>query len=314
MPGKIKYNYQQRIREEAQFWDERAEMLLSSGRIPLWFDYRRGEDVTDIPLDQLRGAGLRANPILFKIVYGDLIDSIIKEATAQKGYALDLGCGSGWFSLELARCGMKVDGCDIGPKQIEIGRMLSKQSKESSDHFLHGDFGSINYQVVDLNRAVFENEKYEVIVSWGVLHHIQYLDNLLDEIHKSLKPDGKFILYESIGYYGLSRIFPLIFKTIKILSKPLARLTKNSTNKVTTSAFEGISEGEILESIERRFSIQIREFKFLFLPVFISYLRIYKLPPNLSVPLVKFLYVIDNALTKSGIFRGPYVLAIARKR
>jgi SAM-dependent methyltransferase len=305
--------YQRKIAEEARFWGERAELLLRSGRIPLWFDHRRGEDVTFVPLGQLRGAGIRANPILYRIVYGNMMSSIIREATQKKGYALDLGCGCGWLSLELARHGMYVDGYDISPTQIDIARRFSQESQESSDPLLHGDYGSTDYQVVDLNRVALEEGKYEAVVSIGTLHHVQCLDHLLGEIHKSLKPDGRFILYEYIGYYGLSRIFPLFFKAARALPK-LAKWIAHSNNVATSSPFEGVSQGQILESVERRFLIQKIEFKFLFLLALVSGLRIYRQSHTVSVPLVKFLYRVDTALANSKACRGPYVFAIARKR
>ena len=182
---KSEFEYQEKIKNEANFWDERAEVLLSSGRISLWFDHRRGEDVAFIPLNYLRGAGIRANPILYGIVFDDMMSLAIKEATQKKGYVLDLGCGAGWFSLELARCGMTVDGYDISPKQIEIAKKFSNESQESSDLLLHGNFGSTNYQVIDLNQVSLEEEKYEAVVSFGTLHHIKYLNHLLKEVHKS---------------------------------------------------------------------------------------------------------------------------------
>ncbi len=305
--------YREKIENEANFWGERAEVLLCSGRIPLWFDHRRGEDVTFIPLDQLRGAGIRADPILYRIVFGELLNLILEEATQKKGYALDLGCGAGWLSLELARHGMDVDGYDISTKQIEIAKKFSKESQESSDPLLHGDFGSTNYQVVDLNQAVLEKGKYEVVVSLGTLHHIQCLDHLLREIHKSLKPNGKFIFFEDIGYHGLSKIFPAIFKTTEILSRFL-RLRADSTSTIKTSPFEGVSQREILTIVKKDFSIQRMEYKFLFLRMLILRLKIYRLPHTFSIPLVKILCFIDKALIDSKFFKGPTVLVIAGKR
>lgn len=305
--------YQKKLQEEARFWDERAEWLLSSGRMPLWFDHRRGEDVRFLPLDQLRQAGIRADPVLYRLVYGDIVDRVIREATEKKGHALDLGCGSGWLSLELARCGMHVDGYDIGPKQIEIARAFARESQESAEPLLHGKFGSTNYQVVDLNHAALEEGKYEAVVSMGTLHHIQRLDHLLQEIDKSLQPGGKFLFYEYIGYSGLARLFPLAFKVAGALPKLLRRMA-GSANTATISAFEGASEQEILELVRKKFSVERIEFRFLFLPVLVSSLRIYRLPHVLSVPLVRFLHWIDRALTDSRMLRGPYVLAMVRKR
>jgi 2-polyprenyl-3-methyl-5-hydroxy-6-metoxy-1,4-benzoquinol methylase len=312
MAGNSELVYQQRLQEEARFWDERAEMLLSSGRVPLWFDHRRGEDVRFLPLDQLRGAGIRANPVLYNLIYGDMMDLIIQEASRKRGYALDLGCGCGWLSLELARCGMDVDGYDIAPKQIEIAARFARESQESAEPLLHGEFGSANYQVVDLNHAILEAGKYEAVVSMGALHHIQRLDHLLDEIHKSLKPGGRFLFYEYIGYTGLAKLFPLVFRVAGAVPKLLGRMTSSAT-AIESSAFEGVSHEQILELVEARFSVEGMEFLFLFLPVVVSGLRIYRLPHTLSVPLVKALRWFDGALTGSGMFRGPYVLAVARK-
>lgn len=305
--------YQRKIRNEAEFWDERAEVLLSSGRISLWFDLRRGEDVTFIPLQELKGAGIRANPSLYNIVYTKMIDRILKEATEKKGNVLDVGCGAGALSLELARLGMNVDGFDISPKQIEIAKKLSKESQESKDSRLHGNFGSTNYQIVDLNHAILEEEKYEAVVSLGTLHHIQSIKYLIDEIHKSLKTEGKFLFYEYIGYSGLSKIFSVMFKVFGLYSRFKNCLIRAPLPS-KTSPFEGVTQDEITELVAERFFILHRESKFLFLPLLVSGFGIHRLPDFWSVPVVKMLYYIDRALVASGIFEGSFVFVIAQKK
>jgi SAM-dependent methyltransferase len=308
------FEYQEKIKKEANFWDERAEVLMSSGRIPLWFDQRRGEDVSFIPINQLRGAGLRANPILYRIVFEDMMNLIIKESTERIGNVLDLGCGAGWFSLELARCGMRVDGYDIGPKQIEIARKFSQESRESADPFLHGNFGSTDYKVVDLNKVCLEEEKYEAVISLGTLHHIQHLNHLLNEIYKSLKPQGKFIFYEYTGYYGLSRIFPFIFKILELLKRLIRiQVCNQSSRRMKTSPFEGISKREIIERVNEKFVIKRIESKFLFLPAIVSGLRIYRLPNSIGALLVKIFYSVDKTLIKLKLFKGSFVFVIAHK-
>jgi 2-polyprenyl-3-methyl-5-hydroxy-6-metoxy-1,4-benzoquinol methylase len=307
--------YQEQIQGEADFWDERAAVLLSSGRISSWFDYRRGEDVTSIPLDQLKGAGLRANPVLYRAVFGDMIGFVLKEALKKKGFALDLGCGAGWFALELARGGMNVDGFDISPRLIAIAKTISQESEESSDPELHGDFGSTNFRVVDLNRVSLEENKYEAVVSWGTLHHIQRLDHLLREIKKSLKPGGTFIFYEFIGYHGLAKAFPVVLKAAELVPRWLGRLKKTrvKVKGPLISPFEGVSREHILELGRREFFVERVQYKFLFLPALVSRLRIYRLNRTFSLPLVKFFNWLDQGLIKSRIFRGPFVLVLARK-
>jgi len=303
----------ERLQGEADFWDERAESLRASGRIPLWFDHRRGEDVSFIPLEQLKGAGIRANPVLYRTVYGALIDRILAVATAKKGNALDLGCGAGWFSLELARCGLSVDGFDISPGQIEIAARMSKESEESADPRLHGDFGRTNYRVADLNSIRLEKGKYDVVVSLGTLHHIKRLDHLLGEIGQSLKPGGKFIFWEYIGYRGLARVFPALFKTAGAIAAP-ARWIGGRAVPSRTSPFEGISQAEILEAVRREFLIESLESRFLFLPVLVSRLMIYRLPRTLGLPVTRILAGVDGGLIRSRLFQGPFILGVAAAR
>lgn len=306
-------SYKGRIKQEADFWDERAAAFLASGRTPLWFDHRRGQDVTFIPLDQLRGAGLRANPVLYRAIFGEMIDYMLKEASQKKGFALDLGCGAGWFSLELARWGMNVDGFDISPLQIAVAKKMAKESEESSDPALHVDFGRTNYDVVDLNWVTLEKNKYEAVVSLGALHHIQGLDHLFGEIKKSLKSGGKFIFYEWVGYHGLSRLFPALFHAVGSLLKFWAWLRKGKGRLLIASPFEGISGERIIDLTRREFSLEMLQHKFLFLPVLISQLRIYRLHRAFSLPLARFLNWLDHSLNQTGLFKGPFVLGLARK-
>jgi 2-polyprenyl-3-methyl-5-hydroxy-6-metoxy-1,4-benzoquinol methylase len=313
MAETVESEYAHRLSAEARFWDERADLLFSSGRIPLWFDHRRGEDLRSMPLAQLRGAAVRADPVLYRIVYGDLLDRIIDEATQQKGRALDLGCGAGWLSLELARHGMQVDGYDIGPRQIEIARVFARESQESSDPLLHGDFGSAEYRVLDLNRAILEEDAYQVAVAVGTLHHIERLEHLLDQVKRSLKPGAKFVVYEYIGYQGPARVFSFVFSLARAVGR-LAKKVAGSPSTPAVSACEGVSQHEILELVESRFDVERKEYHFLFLPVLITGLRLYRLPHAVGIPLVKGLYALDELLNRSRFLRGPYLLAIARRR
>lgn len=311
--NEISQDYKDKIRKEAEFWDERAEILLSSGRISLWFDLRRGEDVSFIPLEKLKGAGIRSNPTLYRIVYKEMMERILQEAAEKKGNVLDIGCGAGSLSLELARLGMKVDGYDISPKQIEIAKKISKESQESSDPRLHGNFGSTNYRVIDLNRVILEPGKYEAVVAIGTLHHIQSIEHIIEEIHKSLKPGGKFIFYEYVGYSGISKIFPSILKVFRLYSRFKNFLERTSVPP-KTSPFEGITQDKIKDVTARRFSVLHRESKFLFLTSLVSLSGIYRLSEFWGIPLVKMLYAIDRALIATRIFEGSFVFVIAQKK
>jgi SAM-dependent methyltransferase len=57
----------------------------------------------------------------------------------------------------------------------------------------------LTYEVADLNTAEFPPETYDAVYAHAVLHHVFQLERLLDQIKRTLKPGGLFVVYEYIG-------------------------------------------------------------------------------------------------------------------
>ncbi len=75
---------------------------------------------------------------------------------------LDLGCGSGSHAVAAARLGARVSAVDIDPQSITTTKRLVKKFG------VEGTVVSLNCSVFDLP---FDNESFDVVYSWGVLHH-----------------------------------------------------------------------------------------------------------------------------------------------
>src|SRR5215467_14714665 len=76
-------------------------------------------------------------------IYGRYIASLISACGLKEGsMVLDVGCGQGFFSYLLRKCGMNVYGIDIS----EVGIRMAQS--------LYGDLG-INFAVADIGSAVF---------------------------------------------------------------------------------------------------------------------------------------------------------------
>jgi len=148
------------------FWGKIAEEQLNDGAIP---DLRRSAKRTKV-------LNMWNDPEVEKITRGKFRGLLIKKATEVKGRTLDLGCGMGWLSLELARNGMDVDGVDISEKRIQIAKDYLEVAPEKKN------FGSINYIVADLNKIVLEESVYESVVVWDALRHIAEIDRLVEQI------------------------------------------------------------------------------------------------------------------------------------
>ncbi len=109
---------------------------------------------------------------------------------------LEIGVGTGTDHLELAKAGAILAGIDITPKSIE----LTKRNLE-----LHGYHSDL--LVADAENLPFEDEIFEVVYSFGVLHHIPDTQKTIDEIYRVLKPQGKAL----ITLYNKNSLFFWLF-------------------------------------------------------------------------------------------------------
>lgn len=112
---------------------------------------------------------------------------------------LDMGCGSGRFTIALAQLGAKmVTGIDLGKTGINIGTKISEKLNLKNIKFLEGNVVSLP----------FEDESFDFVFSKGVLHHTGHLEKCLDEYYRVLKKGGKgfLYLYGSGGIFWNSRI------------------------------------------------------------------------------------------------------------
>jgi ubiquinone/menaquinone biosynthesis C-methylase UbiE len=115
---------------------------------------------------------------------------------------LDLGCGSGWLSLELARQGAQVTGIDVAESNLALARYMAQNNERHFPYLYQGfaglpcrlsDFGSVEYVRSDLNYLSLPSNEFDAVVVWDSLHHVENLDGLLEEVRKCLKPDGVFV-------------------------------------------------------------------------------------------------------------------------
>jgi ubiquinone/menaquinone biosynthesis C-methylase UbiE len=92
---------------------------------------------------------------------------------------LEIGCGIGSVSAYLAEnYSAKVWGTDFDSDEIEIARKLYSENDQ------------LKYQVEDASNLSFRNEKFEMVVSQNVFHHIPQWDKAIYEISRILKING----------------------------------------------------------------------------------------------------------------------------
>jgi SAM-dependent methyltransferase len=110
--------------------------------------------------------------------------------------ALDLGCGRGELSLELARRGFEVTAIDYSEDAVQITREAISRSPNFAS--------KISVQCDDVNAAEFR-ERYGIAVAVDLIEHMKpgELNQLYEKVARHLARDGLFIVhtYPNLWFY-----------------------------------------------------------------------------------------------------------------
>lgn len=101
---------------------------------------------------------------------------------------LDIGCGSGLFSLAARKMGAtKVVSIDIDPFSVECAKFLKgKEGDPSNWEVLHGS-------VLDQG-FISSLGQFDIVYSWGVLHHTGKMWEAIENAAKLVGPQGHFYI------------------------------------------------------------------------------------------------------------------------
>ncbi len=78
---------------------------------------------------------------------------------------VEVGCGNGYLSLELARDGHEVIGIDVSPDSIEVAE------RSSTAHTHPPGFGSLRYVCTDVNTWQAPEAHFDCVIFNRTLHH-----------------------------------------------------------------------------------------------------------------------------------------------
>lgn len=154
---------------------------------------------------------------------------------------LEIGVGLGSDHVQFARAGAELTGVDLTVRGVElVGRRLALEGLESE------------LQVADGERLPFEDASFDVVYSWGVLHHTPDTPRAVREAVRVLRPGGRLcaMVYSRHAWvsYGLwARHGPLSRRPFRSISDVLYHHmeslgTKGYTKRELRRIFVGLDD------------------------------------------------------------------------
>lgn len=131
--------------------------------------------------------------------WADFIEKILdKECKSRPELVLDLGCGTGRMTLELARRGYDMTGIDYSPEMLEIARDAAE--KEGHD---------ILWLCQDMREFELYGTVDAAVCCLDCINHLESIEELeacLKLVHNYLIPDGIFI-FDVNGRYKFENVY-----------------------------------------------------------------------------------------------------------
>jgi 2-polyprenyl-6-hydroxyphenyl methylase/3-demethylubiquinone-9 3-methyltransferase len=124
---------------------------------------------------------------------------LIDEERLEGKRFLDIGCGSGLSSLAAARLGALVHAFDYDPDSVATAIALRERWAVESSRCIV-EQGS----VLDADYMA-RLGSFDIVYSWGVLHHTGEMWQALDRAAAAVKPEGKLALALYNNQGGASR-------------------------------------------------------------------------------------------------------------
>jgi ubiquinone/menaquinone biosynthesis C-methylase UbiE len=146
---------------------------------------------------------------------------------------LEIGCGTGTTAMRLAGQTARYLATDISPEMVAIAREKNETASISN----------LTFEVGEPVTAEWQDNAYDVVLAFNVLHLVPSAAQTLDAVHRRLKPGGLFISKTPC----LAMMNPLIRAVI-----PVMQLFGKapSVTSFTPDALETLIEAANFEVIE----------------------------------------------------------------
>ena len=99
--------------------------------------------------------------------------------------ALDVGCGTGFLAIELAKRGHRATGIDFAPAMVNLARGKAAASGLT-----------MRFEEADAERLPFPSDSFDVVISRHVLWTLPHPEAAIDEWHRVLRRGGRLVVVD----------------------------------------------------------------------------------------------------------------------
>src|SRR3990172_3050587 len=117
--------------------------------------------------------------------YYEMRRFLAMDASVEAGKVLEIGCGSG-NGTRLIRKYLRperIDAIDLDARMIEIARRNNVNA-------------SISFSVMDATKLEFQNDSFDAVFDFGMIHHVPNWRDCVNEVCRVLRPGGVFMAEE----------------------------------------------------------------------------------------------------------------------
>lgn len=107
---------------------------------------------------------------------------------------LEVGCGTGWFTVLARRAGFDAVGMDLAERVVRFAARERAAEGDVEAHFLSADAEALP----------FAHGQFDVLIANSVLEHVPDWKTFLKEAHRVLKPGGVAFFGTGNRYYPIS--------------------------------------------------------------------------------------------------------------
>jgi len=142
---------------------------------------------------------------------------------------LDVGCGKGDITIQMAQYAEQVQGLDTSEGMIGVARRKEEAYQLDNVEFLH----------TDLFDDQFEAASFDQITTFNVLPYIHEKDAFYARIHQLLKPGGLFL--SSTACLGQritpTRVFMWLLKSLRVVPRMTFYKTDGLESEIAEAGF-----------------------------------------------------------------------------